>query len=285
MAKLWVLGSPACDIVFQLKCMPAPGDLAGGRWLGERPGGSSANIARALSSAGHDVGMIGWLGNDVRGNRLVEDLERWEVNTQYIARAETCTPKALIFLDEDGERTIVVVSSGIVPELKVPYSELSSADCVFIWDYHVCDEQVVACLRDSQALVVSSVPPSESGQKWMAHVIIGSAAQYPDPWLEAPFERAREAVGPELQWVIVTHGEQGATAYGVGGIVHIPAVPVHQVDTTGGGDAFAAGVVHGLLDGRDILEAGVLGARWGAEAVRRVQSVPPSWEEVFPGKE
>ena len=152
MAKLWVLGSPACDIVFQLKCMPAPGDLAGGRWLGERPGGSSANIARALSSAGHDVGMIGWLGNDVRGNRLVEDLERWEVNTQYIARAETSTPKALIFLDEDGERTIVVVSSGIVPELKVPYSELSSADCASNSEWIVCPLPAYHAGRSGQKL-------------------------------------------------------------------------------------------------------------------------------------
>jgi site-specific DNA-methyltransferase (adenine-specific) len=81
--------------------------------------------------------------------------------------------------------------------------------------------------------------------------------------------------------VVVTDGDRGAVAYGGDGIRHVAAVPAHGVDTTGAGDSFAAGLLHGLLEGRGIGEALKIAALWGAAAVERLQSIPPNWEEVL----
>jgi sugar/nucleoside kinase (ribokinase family) len=77
--------------------------------------------------------------------------------------------------------------------------------------------------------------------------------------------------------VVVTRGRDGATAYGADGACHVPARPARQVDTTGAGDAFAVGLITGLLDGRDIRASLELGTAWGAAAVEALQSVPPDW--------
>jgi sugar/nucleoside kinase (ribokinase family) len=75
----------------------------------------------------------------------------------------------------------------------------------------------------------------------------------------------------------VTRGSRGADAYGADGSCHVPARPARQVDATGAGDAFAAGLIAGLLAQQGIEEAMELGAALGAAAVEVLQSVPPDW--------
>lgn len=49
--------------------------------------------------------------------------------------------------------------------------------------------------------------------------------------------------------LVVTLGEQGAWAAGGAESLRVPAVPVRVIDRPGAGDAFVAGVLHGLLNG------------------------------------
>jgi adenosine kinase len=52
--------------------------------------------------------------------------------------------------------------------------------------------------------------------------------------------------------LVVTRGGDGSTIYTAGGAVNIPTVPARSiVDPTGCGDAYRAGLIHGLLRGLD----------------------------------
>ena len=52
--------------------------------------------------------------------------------------------------------------------------------------------------------------------------------------------------------LVVTRGGDGSTIYTANGIVNIPTVPARSiVDPTGCGDAYRAGLIHGLLHGYD----------------------------------
>ncbi|MEO3814465.1 PfkB family carbohydrate kinase [Sphaerisporangium sp. B11E5] len=59
--------------------------------------------------------------------------------------------------------------------------------------------------------------------------------------------------------VIVTLGGAGSLVATADGVTRVPALDVPVVDTTGCGDAYCAGFVAGLLDGRDVLAAARLG--------------------------
>jgi sugar/nucleoside kinase (ribokinase family) len=95
--------------------------------------------------------------------------------------------------------------------------------------------------------------------------------------LPSPFETARRVAGSRLRWVVVTRGRGGADAYGPEGSFHVAARPAEQVDATGAGDAFAAGLISGLLAQDGIVDAMELGTARGAAAVEVLQSVPPDW--------
>jgi site-specific DNA-methyltransferase (adenine-specific) len=109
---------------------------------------------------------------------------------------------------------------------------------------------------------------------WPADVLIGSARDYPAEWRGDEYARAAAIAGPRLQWVVVTRGRDGADAFGPDGKVHVDSKPAHQVDATGAGDRFAAGLVSGLLEGLPIDGALERGAEWAAAGIARLLPIP-----------
>jgi sugar/nucleoside kinase (ribokinase family) len=276
MADVVVLGTVAGDIVLKLDALPRPGEHVSGEPLGWRPGGGSANVARGLAAGGHRVELIGPVGNDEMAEALLAELRRCGVRTDRCMRVDARSPRALILIDDEGERTIVQLDRGSAADgfaLPDP-PDLDGADCVYVESYRRFPG--VAGFPPREAMLVAA-PPEVDGRAWPADVLVGSASQYRAEWLAAPFESARIVAGPRLRWVVITRGRAGADAYGPDGWCHADAREARQVDATGAGDAFAAGLLHGLLAGGPIQEAMELGAEHGAAAVELMQSVPPEW--------
>lgn len=75
--------------------------------------------------------------------------------------------------------------------------------------------------------------------------------------------------------VCITRGPDGATLWSDGAERSVGGIPVDVVDTVGAGDAFAAGLLHGLL-AEDPLEATLeVANRLGALVVSRPGALPP----------
>lgn len=279
MADVVVLGTMAADIVLMVSGVPKAGEQTSATPAGWRIGGSSANFAIALAAAGHRVELIGPVGSDAMAGALLSELQRRGVRTDRSVRIDAPSPRALILIDAGGERTIVQLDRGSAADtfaLSEP-PEIGPVDCVYVESY----ERFRALLTDqpANALLVAT-PPAAGQNRVPADILIGSERQYPPGWLASPFSSGRAVAGSRLRWVIVTRGRRGADAYGVDGTCHVAARKVHQIDATGAGDAFAAGVVHALLGHQRIEQAMELGAELGAAAVERLQSVPPEWFEA-----
>jgi sugar/nucleoside kinase (ribokinase family) len=74
-------------------------------------------------------------------------------------------------------------------------------------------------------------------------------------------EAALEVLASTCPTVVIKQGRDGATAIHQGMRCRVPALEVDVIDTTGAGDSFNAGFVHGLLNGEDFesaLETGVI---------------------------
>jgi 2-dehydro-3-deoxygluconokinase len=89
-----------------------------------------------------------------------------------------------------------------------------------------------------------------------------------------PESVAAAALAAGTRVVAVKRGERGALLRTADGGFPIPVHPVAAVESTGAGDAFAAGLIAGLLEGRPPEEAGRMGAIAGA----LVCTVPGDWE-------
>jgi sulfofructose kinase len=282
---VWVLGSAAWDHVFALDHLPAAGGRATVRSLGRRPGGSTGNVARALASAGHRVHLVAQVGRGELGDALLTHLNSYGMDTSHVLRRDECTSETLIFLDKAGEPTILVIDKACDEAVPVPRTAIADADAVFVGHFGDYEPWLPAALRASRSLVVTAVPPHDGADDWCADVVIGSSADYASAWLDTPYQCLRDRVGNRLQWVVVTRGELGAEAYGPDDVVvAIPALATTPVDTTGAGDCFAAGLMHGLLQGIDITTAGALGALWAAATLNLSQSVPPPWPTLQLGR-
>ncbi|MBV2363679.1 sugar kinase [Streptomonospora nanhaiensis] len=93
-------------------------------------------------------------------------------------------------------------------------------------------------------------------------------------WGAATLDDVRELLeGPDL--LVVKQGAEGATAFRGGRSWFAPAPEVEVVEPVGAGDAFAAGVLHGLLTGADVAASLAEGARLAGTALGVRGDIPP----------
>ncbi len=86
---------------------------------------------------------------------------------------------------------------------------------------------------------------------------------------EAQLMQERTGLTPErmtrhVDAVFVTRGGEGSDVYTRDGVEHVPALRIDgAVDPTGCGDAYRAGLLHGLMQGRDLVDAARLASLMG----------------------
>jgi len=270
MARIVVLGSVARDDVVRLDRRLREGAHLQGTPPVARLGGGGANTAIALAHAGHEVSLVAAVGTDPLADELLAELSRHGVDIGPVTRISGPSTHSLVLLDPEGERTIVNLTRA--RESRPPRRLLDlDADCVYV---RPNGQDLAELLRDKAALcpIVAQIRPLDEG-RLPVQVLVGSHGDLDARILSDPLAEGLRLAGNSLRWVVITHGEEGAEAFGVEGQrlrATAPDVPV--VDTTGAGDAFAAGMAHALALKLDMAQALPLAVRWGAAKVSRMGS-------------
>lgn len=265
MARIVVLGGVATDQVVQLKGRCREGAHLEGRPAGVRLGGGGANTAVALAAAGHHVTLVTAVGEDEAGEWQLAQLQARGVDTSSIVRVPGPSTHSILLVDPEGERTIV--NLGRARETEPPMRLLDlPADLVYV---RLRAIGLAPLLEQVVVPVVAHIPPV-APYLFPAQVVLASAS---DIHAEDPLALARQVAGERLQWMVLTRGADGVTAFAAdGATLEEPAVPVDPVDSTGAGDAFAAGLCHALAAGLAMKPALHEAARWGAAKVAEAGS-------------
>lgn len=104
-----IVGSINMDLVCRVARMPIPGQTVLGSDLATIPGGKGANQAVAAAKLGESVFMVGRVGDDDFGQRLLVGLTEHRVSTDHVTVTEGVSSGcALILVDKRGENSIVV---------------------------------------------------------------------------------------------------------------------------------------------------------------------------------
>lgn len=228
---------------------------AGGRiaWSSRetRLGGGGYFTARRLLELGHDLALLSNLMTDGHGREALTALQAAGFDTTLITPREGETDFADILLDPTGERTILSSERRLSRSFHL--EQPVEADAFYV-NAPKMPETILASLHQSP-LVLSQFPLREAEPR-PADVMIGSKADLPGMALADIWSRASTLAGPRLRHLVMTDGPAAITVVD-GSVEHSVSLDriVTVRDTIGAGDTFSGSLLHGLLQGTDVVEA------------------------------
>ncbi|MCE7929125.1 MAG: ribokinase [Chloroflexi bacterium CFX7] len=278
-----VLGSCMLDIVARIERLPAPGETLFARSLDMFAGGKGANqaiAARRLGAA--NVTLIGRVGADVFGERVLATLRESGVDTAHVASGSTeGTGVAIPMVFDDGGNSIISVPRAnmrmTVDDVTAARDTIAAAGALLL-QFEVPMEYNLAAARAARqggaTVILNTAPvaPCPGGLLALADVVVANeveAAALAPGRPPSPAEQALAFLSPGTRAAIVTLGEQGATLAMREGVTHIPPFPVRSVDTVGAGDAFCGALAVALCEGLGMAPAVRFACAAGAVAVTR----------------
>ncbi|MFG1711236.1 carbohydrate kinase family protein [Nonomuraea sp. M3C6] len=265
MPDFWIIGPIAWDFALYVDRLPASGHFVQATESAERPGGTGANVATALSQAGGRVHMVGYVGSDTAGQSMMKALTAAGVDVDHVQVLHGRTSSVVLLIEPNGERTIVGIHPDLLHNITIPVAAVAPGDIIYFAAWRDVFAPAAQAMAAAGALV-TSVPP---GTIPAMRYLIGSRNDF--------------TVIPEKTTAIVTEGANGVTVYSAGRTDHFPAIPTDVVDATGAGDAFAAGVLWEISRGRPLVEGVQLGLAWAATTVRVKSSMPTEAPANQPG--
>jgi sugar/nucleoside kinase (ribokinase family) len=233
-------------------------------------GSSGAGKAMNFASLGWDVTFWTPVGEDEAGDRAVAEVEAMGVEVIRFADPAG-TAEHVNLMDTSGERISIFARSGSF-DLDIPVDEVCAlfdgADVISITQYSYC-RPLLDPARETGIPVLIDIHDYDGANPYhrqffeAADWLFMSSVALPT-WKD--FARDRQHAGAEF--VVATHGADGATALVGEGFHFIPAPHIDEaVDTNGAGDAFACGFADGWLDASDPARALEQGATQAGLAI------------------
>lgn len=262
----------------------------------EISGGSAANSIACIASLGGKTGFVGKVAKDALGDIFRHDLCALGVkfDTAPLEKGPG-TARCLINVTPDAQRSMTTYlgSAGFVSPDDIDLGMIESADITFfegyLFEQPVAREAFIkACLIAKAAGRKAALTLSDASCVDRQHdALIDFSGAHVDILLanereaETLFEtdnlekiaaRAREL----CPLTAVTFSEKGSVLIPrEGEIVRIaPVAPEKLVDTTGAGDAYAAGLLYGLSLGLTLSRCGALGSIAAAEVISHFGARP-----------
>lgn len=262
----------------------------------EISGGSAANTIACLASLGGRGGFIGKVADDQLGEIFRHDLRALGVAFDTTALSGgPATGRCLVNVTPDAQRSMTTFlgAAGHVAPADIEDGVIATAAITYFEGYLfeqpiARDAFVKACLAAKAAGRMAALTLSDAGcverQFDALHDFIGkhvdillaneheAAALYGSDDLAAQIDAAR-ALCP---LTAITRSDKGSILVPRNGDpVEIAAcAPTQLVDTTGAGDAYAAGLLYGVARGLPLQTAGDLGALAAAEVISHFGARP-----------
>ncbi|MFP6759554.1 MAG: adenosine kinase [Alphaproteobacteria bacterium] len=261
----------------------------------ESSGGSAANTIAGIASFGGQTAFIGKIRDDQLGEVFSHDIRSLGVRFDSLAADEgAATARCLILVTPDAQRTMNTflgacielgpedVDPSLIEGAKVTYLE------GYLWDpprakdafrkaveiAHAAGRKVALTLSDAfcvdryrdefRALVAGGVD-----------IVFANEAELLSLYEVTSFDEGLQAIRGDCEVAALTRGENGSVIVSGDAVHVVDAAPVSRlVDTTGAGDLFAAGFLHGYTAGKDLAASGTLGSLAAAEVISHFGARP-----------
>jgi sugar/nucleoside kinase (ribokinase family) len=251
-------------------------------------GGSCANTIVGIAQLGAKTAYCGMVGPDEPGRIYAAKLREAGV-TPFLRASTVATGSAIIYVTPDAARTMNLFLGAcrdLGPQ-DVPVEEIQQSRWLYItgyaWD---SDEQKAAVTLALHTAKTAGVPVAFSlADPFFVSKNREDYLRLVRDYAELVFANRDEALAitgrdhaqealrdlrklcPE---VALTLGHAGALIALHGETAYVEAFPVTPVDTTGAGDAFAAGFLYGRVTGASPLQCGRLGTYFASRVITQI---------------
>lgn len=270
------------DLVVRTPRIPAAGETLLGDSFVTIPGGKGANQAVAAAKLAREdtaIHMIGRVGDDDFGERLLNGMIGHRVNTEHVTVSEgAASGVAVILVDRKGENTIVVAAgansmllpkdvdaaegliaeaSAVVLQLEIPLETVAHviAMCQRLGVYTILDPAPVPPKGMPRALYgVDVLTPNQLEAEAMLE--LDSTRDAMTKRVEDPKQIASRLLTRGAKSVVLKRGRRGAVLIDRDGMIRtIKPFRVKIVDTTAAGDAFTAALAVAHVEGMELAQA------------------------------
>jgi sugar/nucleoside kinase (ribokinase family) len=243
-------------------------------------GSASAIFACGLSRLGYLVTFISQIGDDEFGEFCLVMLRRAGLQTDKVIKSPQLKTGVTLSLSTRSDRALVTYL-GAIAELdreQIPPAVMDGHSHLHMTSYflqHKLQPSFPGLFAEARrrGLTTSFDPNADPALGWKEEIreVIARTDILLVNELEAKQLSKRDDVNESLRLlgetvpcVVIKLGSKGAAAMRGNEIVFVPGFQIEAVDTTGAGDSFAAGFVHGFLEGRTLRECLEFGNACGA---------------------
>jgi ribokinase len=262
-------------------------------------GGKAANVALLAHKLGHQVVLIGRVGDDDLREQALAPLRRAGIDLRHVSTASrTATAVSMITVPPDGKKSIV-----LAPNANDRWDEAAVRDAVsaiatapeqsvLVVDYEVPADVVKAATEAASSRGLRIVLDPSSADRVEVDVLACVFAIAPNA-KEAEQLTGIEVDGSDtarraascladkgIELVCIKMADGGCVLAHDGQVTLVPAPDVEVVDSTGAGDAFTGGLAVALLENRDLVEAVCLAVAASGLAVTAYRS-----QEAYPDRQ
>jgi sugar/nucleoside kinase (ribokinase family) len=280
-----IVGEVMVDVIAHVSSTPAPGSDTPAT-ITDEDGGSAANVAAWLADLGAPVQLIARIGDDARGSAALDQLAAAGVAVSAVRDPVFPTGRCMVLVTPDGERTMFpdpganahLASMDIDPTAWLPGDHLHVSGYSLL--RQGSRDAALTALAEARrrGLTVSVDASSEAPLRivgaeiflgWLEEgdLLFANAAEARALTSQLPPADALDYLAGRGLTPIIKMGAEGAVAARGDERWSAPAEPARVHDTTGAGDAFAAGFLSSWVSQGDMAAALGRATRIAARAV------------------
>lgn len=261
----------------------------------ESSGGSVANTIAGVASFGGTGGFVGKVRDDQLGEIFRHDIRSLGIVFEGTPAADgPSTARCLIVVTPDAERTLSTFlgTAGLLGPDDVDEALVARGKVVlaegYLWDVPSAKDAIVKAMDHARAAghrVALSLSDSFCVDRYRdeflalvqerVDVLFANEAEITSLYEVDSWEAARDLVRGHCDIACLTRSEKGSVIV-TADEEHV--IPIHPhgdvVDTTGAGDLYAAGFLHGLTTGQDLERCGRLAALAAGEVISHYGARP-----------
>lgn len=259
-------------------------------------GGSVANSMRSLANLGGNSGYMGKIGHDDLGTLFFDDFDKRGVRT-HMFYSESETGRVMSLVSPDSERTMATylgAAAELQPEEFTP-DIFEGYEYIYIEGYLVFNHALIEAGTKAAkaaglkiAIDLSSFNVVEANLDFLKGLIrdyvdiVFANEEEAKSFTGLEPEEALYEISKDCEITVVKVGKDGSMIKLGDKVVKVGVIPANPVDTTGAGDAYAAGFFYGLTNGYSLDKCGKIAALISGKVVEVMGPNLPDnqWAEV-----